>query len=147
MKMTLTVLYYYKLLIRSPFNAKSKRRKNNMGIPRLLDFFLFSLLFSLFFQLTSLNYYQHFSSCPQPQHLQFYKQNKIFTPKQQEIENSNFKTMKRTCTKLGRDVTLGSRGYFFLIDTDRSQQSHVNQARSANSLIKLQARFISYQVF
>ena len=26
---------------------------------------------------------------------------------QQEIENGNFKTMKRTCTKLGRDVTLG----------------------------------------
>ena len=33
---------------------------------------------------------------------------------QQEIENGNFKTMKRTCTKLGRDVTLGSRGCFFL---------------------------------
>ena len=63
---------------------------------------------------------------------------------QQEIENGNFKTMKRTCTKLGRDVTLGSRGYFFLIDTDCSQQSRVNQARSAESLIKLQARFISY---
>ena len=50
---------------------------------------------------------------------------------QQEIENGNFKTMKRTCTKLGRDVTLGSRGYFFVIDTDRSRQSRVNQARSA----------------
>ena len=56
---------------------------------------------------------------------------------QQEIENGNFKTMKRTGTKSGRDVTLGSRGYFFLIDTDRSRQSRVNQARSAESLIKL----------
>ena len=27
--------------------------------------------------------------------------------------------------------TLGSRGYFFLIDTDRSRRSHVNEARSA----------------
>lgn len=86
---------------------KVKEKNNNMGIPRLLDFFLLSFLFSLFFQLTSLDYYQHFSSCPQPQHLQVYKQNKIFTPMQQEIENGNFKTMKRTCTKLGRDVTLG----------------------------------------
>ena len=52
---------------------------------------------------------------------------------QQEIENGNFKTMKRTCTKFGRDVTLGSRGCFFLIFTDRSRQSRVNQARSAES--------------
>ena len=63
---------------------------------------------------------------------------------QQERENGNFKTMTRTCTKLGRDVTLGSRGYFFRIDTDRSRQSRVNQARKAESLIKLQTRFISY---
>ena len=27
--------------------------------------------------------------------------------------------------------TLGSRGYFFLIDTDRWRRSHVNEARSA----------------
>ena len=27
--------------------------------------------------------------------------------------------------------TLGSRGYFFLIDTDRSRRSRVNEARSA----------------
>jgi len=27
--------------------------------------------------------------------------------------------------------TLGSRGYFFLIDTDRSRRSHVNEAQSA----------------
>ena len=38
----LTVLYYYKLLIRSPFTAISKRKKNNMGLWYLVYLIFFS---------------------------------------------------------------------------------------------------------
>ena len=38
---------------------------------------------------------------------------------------------KRIRHKDGAIVTLGSRGYFFLIDTDRSRRSRVNEARNA----------------
>ena len=37
----------------------------------------------------------------------------------------------RMCSWLNRMCTLGSRGYFFLIDTDGSWRSRVNEARSA----------------
>ena len=37
----------------------------------------------------------------------------------------------RMCSWLNKMCTLGSRGYFFLIDTDGSWRSRVNEARSA----------------